>query len=276
MHVSENDQALMEAPARLAPTRADVWEDVSRNDRPSWYLDPLVAQQKRRLNAELVTSKDLTGVRRALKTDAFEEAFGDDSPLPDLLSLSETWIVMDGAAGIVERAEARRISGAVRYLTADIRHLPVRTAGLDMLFSNSTLDHFESAAEFDDAVRELARVLRPGGRLVFTTDNPLNPGYWVLRWLCDTRLAPFPLGYTPGPARLRKLLEQSGFDVLETGVMIHNPRGLSTILFLILRRMLGTRANAPIQAALSLFEWFGRLPTRLLTGCYLTVYATRR
>jgi SAM-dependent methyltransferase len=237
-------------------------------------LDPLVAEQKRRLHLELASG--LPPVRGALKTDSFEEAYGDDSPLQDLLPLSARWLVLDGAPRIASRARSRIQSKQVDFLAADIRRLPIRTASLDLVFSNSTLDHFEDPRDFVIAVGELARVLRPSGGLVFTTDNPLNPGYWLLRAVCSLPFAPFPLGYSPGPATLRRILEEAGFTIERTGFLIHNPRGLSTVLFLFLRGVLGKHASGPIRGALAAFEALGRLPTRALTACYLTVRAVRR
>ena len=158
----------------------------------------------------------------------------------------------------------------------DAKDLPLRTGSLDLVFSNSTLDHSESSREFEAAVHEFSRVLGPQGRLILTMDNPLNLLYWPLRWFCRTRVAPFPLGYTPSPWRMRRVLEEAGFEVTGTGVLIHNPRGVSTLLFLAIRRLLGVKADGPIRALLKAFEWMDRLPTRHITGCFQTLSAVRR
>jgi SAM-dependent methyltransferase len=267
---------MIDALRAQAAERASMWKEVSRSDRASWYLDPIVAWQKRSRNVGLVRGAGAPHARLALKTDAFEEAYGEDSPLADLLPVSDVWIVMDAAERIVLRAAQRKPSDSVRYLAADVRRLPFRPASLDLIFSNSTLDHFGSRAEFCAALKELGTAIRPDGTLVLTTDNPWNPCYWPLRWFCRSRIAPFPLGYAPGPARLKGMLEEAGFDVVRSGLMIHNPRGLSTVLFLLLRRALGRRADRPIRAALAAFEWLSALPTRRFTACYLTALAVRR
>jgi SAM-dependent methyltransferase len=251
-----------------------AWEEVAGREPTSWYLDPLVAAQKRVLNAELVR-KALDGpVRLALKTDTFEEACGDDSPMPDVRLLAGTWLAMDGAFGMVQRARQRM--PALECLTADVRSLPFRAASLDLVFSNSTLDHFRTRPEFEAAVHEIARILRPRGKLIVTLDNSLNPTYWLLRALSKTRLAPFPLGYTASPSALRKVLDQAGFDIVTTGVMIHNPRVLSTLLYMLLRRLLGRRADKPIGAFLAAFQWLDWLPSRHVTACFITAAAVRR
>lgn len=247
---------------------------MAERARTSWYLDPLVAAQKRTLNAELVRQALDRPAGVALKTDTFEEACGDDSPMPDLLPLAKKWLAIDGAFGMVRRA--RRRMPLLECVTADVRRLPFRTASLDLVFSNSTLDHFQTRSEFEAAVREIARVLRPPGKLIVTLDNPHNPTYWLLRSLGKTRLAPFPLGYTASPSSLREVLDRAGFDVVTTGVMIHNPRVLSTVLYMLLRRILGRRADQPIGGLLAAFQWLDRLPSRHLTACFTTATAIRR
>lgn len=262
------------APVRTPPTELGQ-KLVPTGGTPSWYLDPLVAAQKRRLNAALLQKVCEQQARLALKTDSFEEAFGQDSPLEDILPLSRTWLVMDHNAGTVGRAQVR-VGDSVEFLAGDATDLPFQTASLDLVFSNSTLDHAESSGEFDAAVREIGRVLGPHGRLILTMDNPLNLLYWPLRWFSRTRVAPFSLGYTPSPWRMKKVLEDAGFEVTGTGVLIHNPRGVSTLLFLLLRRLLGSNADRPIQALLDAFESLDRLPTRHFTGCFQTLSAVRR
>ena len=45
----------------------------------------------------------------------------------------------------------------------------------DLVVSNSTLDHFARADDITIALREIQQVLKPGGRLILTLDNPSNP-----------------------------------------------------------------------------------------------------
>ena len=55
--------------------------------------------------------------------------------------------------------EGRRLNASL----ADVRLLPFTDASFDAIYSMGTIEHFPESAE---AVRELARVLKPGGRLV--------------------------------------------------------------------------------------------------------------
>ena len=58
---------------------------------------------------------------------------------------------------------------------AEVRHLPFRDGEFDAVVSSSTLDHLDTVDEIAVALRELRRILRPGGELVVTLDNPANP-----------------------------------------------------------------------------------------------------
>ena len=252
-----------------------TWDQVAERERPSWYLDPLVAKQKRDLHLELFRQWLPAGSKLALKTDVFEEAFGEDALLADLAPLSSVWIAMDVAAETVRKARSRMKSPSAHFLACDVRKLPLRADCLDVVVSDSTLDHFKTRREFEHAVAELARALRPGGRLLITVDNPRNLLYLPLRWLCTIGRAPFRLGYTPSLARLRMTLEQAGLEVISTSSLIHNPRGLSTVLFLALRRLLGARADSPVQVFLDAFAKLGRLPTWQFTACFIGACAVR-
>jgi ubiquinone/menaquinone biosynthesis C-methylase UbiE len=72
------------------------------------------------------------------------------------------------------RLARRRAGGApaVRFLQADAQSIPLPAASVDTVICCETIEH---VPEPQVAVRELARVLRPGGRLYLTTPNYLGP-----------------------------------------------------------------------------------------------------
>lgn len=75
-----------------------------------------------------------------------------------------------------------RGAGAYRGLSAaSAEALPFRSGAFDLVFSNSALEHMD---DLDRVLAEAARVLRPGGRLVFTVPSPGFHGnlLWP-RWL---------------------------------------------------------------------------------------------
>jgi SAM-dependent methyltransferase len=251
-----------------------TWDRVAGEARPSWYLDPLVAAQKQAAHLNLVDRWASGVARLLLKTDLFEEANGSDQLLFELSVRCEAAVAFDVSAETVRRARARCPSDHRNlFLVSDVRRIALASNSVDLVISNSTLDHFDAESDFQEALTELVRLLAPGGRLIITVDNPLNVFYWPLRWISRFRFAPFPLGYTPSPAGLIRRLRRAGLHVTDTATLIHNPRLISTLLFLGLRQLLGDRASAPVAALLKGFDFLDRLPTRWFTACFFAACA---
>ena len=250
-------------------TRDRSWEEVAENERSSWYLDWLVAEQKRLANLALLQKwVEALPTATILKTDLFEEANGRDELLSGLPA-SARIIGMDIAPTMVSRAKRRIHSKGAHFLGTDVRQIGLASGSVDVVFSNSTLDHFQSEQEFKTAIRELIRVLRPDGTIVITLDNPDNPLYALLRWLGSRGWIPFHLGYTTTLAGLVAELQNGGIRVTATDYLIHNPRIVSTVIFLGVRRLLGRFADGPIRLMLRAFNWLDKLPTRRYTACFV-------
>lgn len=256
--------------------RRDVWERLGGRPSPSWYLDPLAARQKREAHLELIRRRTAgMRVEHALKTDLFEDAFGDDCLLDAVFLEASLMCGLDEALSTT-RAAARRLEGRqMRAVVADVRQLGLRNNAFDVVISTSTLDHFDERADYLRALAELARVLRPGGLLIITMDNPWNPLYGSLRWMSRRGLTPFPLGYTPSVTRLESDLREVGLEPECRDWLLHNPRGLSTVLFLGLRWLLGRWADRAVRTLLAVFDLLGQMPTQAATACFHAVAARR-
>ena len=103
-------------------------------------------------------------------------------------------IAFDVSAGMLAHARvaAGRTGTAVPLVQADVCELPFRDSSFDLAFS--AFGGIPFVADSAGAMREVARVLRPGGRWVFSVTHPM-------RWA-------FP--DDPGPAGLTAI--QSYFD----------------------------------------------------------------
>lgn len=251
---------------------------MSQKENPaprSWYLDPIVAEQKRGAHLDLVARWAGKNVGRLLKTDLFEESNGADQLLFDLSRGCGLAIGLDQDLQIVDRAARRCPRNLnISLLGGDARFMPLQSGSVDAIVSSSTLDHFQQKHDFALAVGELVRVLRPGGVLILTLDNPLNPFYWPLRWLSFA--GPFRLGYTPFPAVLRRQLDAAGMEVVGSASLLHNPRVVSTLLFLTIRRLVGRQGDGAIRVLLRCFAILGKLPTRRFTCCFHATIARKR
>ena len=202
---------------------------------------------------------------RVLKTDLFEEAVG--AGLAQLLG--ERFQRVDAID--VSRAvagEAARRHPEINVACCDVRELPYEDGAFDAVVSTSTLDHFETVADIRAALRELRRVLAPGGTLIVSLDNLANPLVAVrnalpFRWLHRIGLVPYYVGATCRPGELQKLLAGAGFDVNATTAIMHVPRVIALAVGRGMDTMLG-------------FERLGQLQTRFLTGQFVAARAVRR
>ena len=263
-------------PAIMLSVGATSFRKVAGDDRPSWYLDPLVAAQKRRVHQEWIRAA--VGQRpcgTVLKTDLFEDAYGDDWIFCDLFRDMRLAVGFDIDSKTVSAA-LRRNAGAFEGIVCDVRHVAVADARVDVVVSTSTLDHLESKRDIAASLDELGRAVRPEGIVIVTLDNPRNVFYFILKWLSRRGWTPFPLGATLSMAELEAMLVERSFRIEKRGYLIHNPRLLSTALFLGLRRLLGRQADTPIRWLLRAFNLLGSFPSQSFTGCFLAVSAVKQ
>lgn len=219
-----------------------------------------------------------SGCRRALKTDAFDEAFGEG--LVDALRerAAETWMI-DLSATVL--AEAQNHHPTTRTAAADVRRLPFPAGSFDVVVSISTLDHFDDAADIEVSLRELHRVLEPGGCLVVTLDNPENPAVglrnslpWI--WLHRIRLVPYYVGTTLDRRRLVEALEGVGFEVTGVDAIQHIPRVLAVASGRLVAGLGWDRAERTFLKTIAGFERLRRWRSRYRTGYFVAVRALRR
>jgi ubiquinone/menaquinone biosynthesis C-methylase UbiE len=86
------------------------------------------------------------------------------------------FVAADFSMSAVRLARARVSAGTphgpLRFMQADAQALAVPSSSMDTVISCETIEHVPDPRA---AIRELARVLRPGGRLFLTTPNYLGP-----------------------------------------------------------------------------------------------------
>ncbi|MFE4370841.1 class I SAM-dependent methyltransferase [Streptomyces sp. NPDC056835] len=83
-------------------------------------------------------------------------------PLRDAVGARGTVLGVDLTLQMLDAAVRAGRRAAGRLLLADVSRLPVRTAVLDAVFGAGLIAHLPQP---DENLRELARVVRPGGRL---------------------------------------------------------------------------------------------------------------
>jgi SAM-dependent methyltransferase len=215
---------------------------------------------------------------RFLKTDLFEEAVGNGL-YPLLKECPRAAIGMDVSWRVAAAACSRRQN--LRGIAADSRRLPFADSSFDGIISISTFDHFSSKEGLTRSLDEIARVLRPGGILILTLDNPANP-IIALRQrlpfalLNRLKLVPYYIGYTCGPGRLQRILVEAGFEITEMAAVAHVPRVFAIPLARWVDRHGTPRSRAWLGRTLRRFECLARWPTRYGTGHFTAVRAVRK
>jgi len=250
------------------------WDEVA----DSWLgssSPPLWRRHSDAVNRRLIeTWLSPHGSGSGLKTDLFDEAIAEG--LYPLLAAKTDRVVGIHVSTSVIQAARRRYPGLEAART-DVRELSFGDGEFDVVVSLSTLDHFETLDELAVKVRELQRVLRLGRTLLLTLDNRANP-LVALRnalpfpWLSRLGLAPYDVGATCGPRRLRRILHEAGFEVRAATAIVHCPRALAGAL----QRRTGASGQARFVRLLLPFERLGRWPTRFVTGHFIAMNAVKR
>lgn len=204
-------------PASLSAAYRRFWHDVGERfpdlggaASTAYYL----ANEKRLLSEQI---PDL-GRSVVFKTDLWDEV-KNTRILQWAHGQGAKVCGVDVSEPTVRQARAAFPAGGLRAAVADVRRLPFRDESFDAVYSMGTIEHFRDP---ETALREIHRVLKPGGRAVVGVPNRWDP---FLRPLLAAVLQAFRLygyGYERSFSRraLRRMLESAGFDVVaETAIL---------------------------------------------------------
>jgi SAM-dependent methyltransferase len=186
--------------------------DFSAAPTTRYYRDCEIALIRRAVG-------DLRG-KRLLKLDLWNEAIN---------TRILNWAAGQGAEAygldlsqiVAGRAQRNAVAeGArLRLTRADIRDVPFRSNSFDVVYTMGTIEHID---EYADAVREIRRVLRPGGKAIVGVPNKWDI---FLRPLLVNILEAFgKYPYAPeksfSASELRGVVEDAGLRVLgRTGIL---------------------------------------------------------
>ena len=258
------------------------WEQVGR-DWLSRQPDRLWREFTDRLQLSLLDRwlaappvRDDGRAPAALKTDLFDEVAGRGVG-HRFLGQGYRTTGIDLSPTIARVAAAR--NPGLAALNADVRELPFANDSFDVVFSGSTLDHFALPADIARSIGEIARVLRPSGRLVLTMDNPRNPlvrlrNGPLLGALRRSGIVPYDVGATLDSDALADVVRSRGLRVLEVTSILHCPRVLAVALARIVNRRDDVAREWFLESARR-FERLERYPTRFVTGSFGAVLAAR-
>lgn len=214
---------------------------------------------------------NLAGMR-VLKTDLWDEARN---------SRILQWVQQQGArvAGIdisgpvVRMARAEFKGAPFEAAGGDVRALPFGDRTFDAIYSMGTIEHFD---ETEQAVAELFRVLKPGGRAMVGVPNRHDPFLRPLLVAALYRLGLYDYGFEKSYSRqqLQGMLRAAGFSVVGDDGILFMPGWLRMADLLCHTRL---RRLAPLTgAAVGVFAWLDAHVPAVRRHGYLVVAVGER
>lgn len=207
---------------------------------------------------------DWRGVR-VLKTDLWDEA-RNTRIMQWAASQGAEVFGIDISEPTLRQANEGFAPGALKAARADVRRLPFADASFDVIYSMGTIEHFDESA---DAVADMARVLKPGGRLILGVPNRFDPFLRpVLVWILWV-LGHYGYGFEKSYSRraLRRMLQRAGLTVIHESGILFIPGWLRMADLAAHTR--APRLATATRAGVRLFAWLDRRFPRLRRHGYL-------
>lgn len=167
--------------------------------------------------------------RLAVEQDVLDIACGEGYGSNMLAEVARSVVGVDIASDTVAHAQARYPRGNLQFLEGDCAAIPLADASVDLVVSFETIEHHD---RHEQMLREIRRVLRPGGVLLISSPN--RPEY-------DQTLT------EPNPFHVKEL-DQGEFEGL-LRAHFHN-------VALYGQRVLSGLVIAPVHAEVSSFAYF--------------------
>lgn len=121
---------------------------------------------------------------------------------------------LDYSASAIERASAAFALPNLAFVRGDLFAMPYADNAWDVVFNEGVIEHFPLGGPRDyvSAVREMARVTRPGGKVIVSVPNSYCFPHALCTYLMRERYA---FGYEKSfrPAGLRAVMEGAGLRV---------------------------------------------------------------
>jgi len=245
--------------------RPDYWDALAGSMREPQFQEQ-IALYKRREGLALIAAWAPQQVRSVLKTDLFEEGFGQDALLDFFVSAYPVVIGMD-VSRLVTAEARKRIPGA-GYLVSDAATLPFKTGAFDLIVSISTLDHLPPPL-LAGALADLCRVLRKDGCLILTLDSGHNPLHVFSNHL-RRRLGRIYAERCYTVREVQAAMVGQPWILTEATAIYHVPFPMNFLAKQV-SKILGSRADRPIRAVVGACERLAALPTRFFTGRYIAL-----
>lgn len=204
-------------PLNLSAAYRRFWHDVGENfpDLGGASSTAYYFENEKRLLSEHIPG--LSGCSM-LKTDLWDEV-RNTRILQWVRAQGATVFGVDISGPTATKAKAAFPDRSLNAAVSDVRILPFADQSFDAIYSMGTIEHF---LDPETALREMYRVLKPGGRAVVGVPNRWDPFLRPLFAACLQHVGFYDYGYEKSFSRptFRKMLESAGFEVVaETSIL---------------------------------------------------------
>jgi SAM-dependent methyltransferase len=178
---------------------------VLSTDEANWGWRGAAGQIRRERRARFLAGDEGVLPR---KPRVLELGCGTGTFSGDLAAAFEDLTCIDISPILIEHAH-QRLPG-VRFETQDAHRLKFDDASFDLVVGCSVLHHLE----WEVALADVLRVLKPGGRIRFSEPNLLNPQIFLQKnwpWL-KKRLGDSPDEYAFTPGQIESVLRRLGYQ----------------------------------------------------------------
>jgi len=120
------------------------------------------------------------------------------------------------AVGVDVVTSSEKLAGRAVVTLGDLARLPFKDASFDLIVSRSVVEHLENPVR---VFKDLARTLKPGGKLVFTTPNKYDYSS-LLAWV---------IPYSWKDFYMRRVFGEEGYDHFPVFYRANSPRALRRV-----------------------------------------------
>ncbi len=186
----------------------DHWDDLA-----GWWQDTFTEGADAEYECQIIplAMGELAGAAQVLDLGC-----GEGQIARRLAAQDSVVVGLDFSAAQLDRARARR--GGPGYVQGSCGALPSRGSAFDAVLVSLVLEHTDA---LDGTIGEIARVLRPGGRVVLVLNHPLlqSPGSG---WVDDHLVEPPETYWQVGPY-LSEVEFEEQVDAEHTVCFVHRP-----------------------------------------------------